>query len=126
MEKSKADRKQSIASLYRYYTDTVIEAESQSLLWQEILRRDRENAKKGIKRNYHIKRLRTLIELIERFITMLKLDVRDSVAGESDVKKYAQMGLRLDGEASYFHADNRRVYCFLPENENNTKGGEET
>ncbi|MBE6960478.1 MAG: hypothetical protein E7448_07150 [Ruminococcaceae bacterium] len=125
LDKSKEERKNSIASLYRYYTDTVIEAESQSLLWQEILRRDRENAKKGIKRNYHIKRLKTLIELIERFITMLKIDVRASLAGSGDEADYAKMGLRLDGEESYFHKDNRRVYCFLPENEVNPKGGNE-
>ncbi len=127
-DKSEEERKASIIALYRYYNDTVVEAESHCLLWREILRRDRENAKKGIKRNYHIKRLKSLAEQVERFITMLKIDAGEAViAGPKDLDEYAQMGLRINGEASFYEQENRRVYCFLPEKDANQqpKGGTE-
>lgn len=115
-DKSEQERKTSIIALYRYYTETIVEAESLGLLWREIRRRDRENAKKGMKRNYHIKRLKSLAEQVERFITMLKLDVSGSVTVEAeDRAEYARRGLKIDGEESYYQQENRRVYCLLPE-----------
>lgn len=114
--KSEEDRKASIIALYRYYNDTIVEAESHSLLWQEILRRDQENAKKGIKRNSHIKQLKELARQVERFITMLKLDVPRNVTPDAqDVAMYAQLRLQINGEESYYQQDNQRVYCLLPE-----------
>lgn len=114
--RSEEERKESIKALYRYYNDTVIEAETLSLLWREIERKDRENAKKGIKRNYHVNRLKSLAKQVERFITMLKIDVApDVTATAEDVKQYEKLQLQINGEQSYFEGENRRVYCFLPE-----------
>lgn len=126
--RSEEERKESIKALYRYYNDTVIEAETLSLLWREIERKDRENAKKGIKRNYHVNRLKSLAKQVERFITMLKIDVApDVTATAEDVKQYEKLQLQINGEQSYFEGENRRVYCFLPEKENDlqSKGGNE-
>lgn len=121
LEKSEEDRKASIIALYRYYNDTIVEAESYSLLWREICRRDEENAKKGIKRNYHIQRLKNLAHQVERFITMLKLDVPSTItADEKDLAEYAKQGLQIDGEESYYQLSNRRVYCLLPEKDTTT------
>lgn len=124
-KESVEERKASIKALYRYYNDTVVEAETLYLLWREIQRRDRENAKKGIKRNHHIKRLKSLIEQIERFITMMKLDVdKAAKAGQKEIDQYTKLGLRLNGEESFYEEGNRRVYCILPEqNGNQPKGG---
>lgn len=122
------NRRNSIIALYHYYSDTVVEAESHYLLWREILRRDRENAKKGIKRNYHINRLKGLSELVKRFSTMLKIDTdSEGKTEESDVKDYQKKCLRLDGEKPFYEQENQRVYRFLPENlaesQNSEKGG---
>lgn len=125
-DQSEEDRKASIIALYRYYNDTVVEAESHCLLWREILRRDQENAKKGIKRNYHIKRLKNLAEQVERFITMLKLDVPGQVtAGPQDWDSYVRQGLGINGEESYYQQENRRVYCLLPEKDTLPQKGDE-
>ncbi len=125
------NRRDSIIALYHYYSDTVVEAESHYLLWREILRRDRENAKKGVKRNYHINRLKGLSGLVERFGTMLKIDTdSEGKADPDDLKNYQDKRLRLNGEEPFYEQENQRVYRFLPEDladsQNNEKGGTAT
>ena len=129
-EKSQEERKASIIALYHYYNDTVVDSESHYLLWREILRRDRENAKKGIKRNYHIKRLKNMIEQVNRFITMLKIDTSNTAAIDHKVlESFKKEKLQLNGEESYYTEENQRVYSFLPDNfvstEPGKKGGTE-
>ena len=47
---------------------------------------------------------------------MMKLDVpRNATASPEDQKRYADQGLRINGEESYHEQENRRVYCLLPE-----------
>ncbi len=115
--KSESERRESIAALYKYYSETVIETESHCLLWREIIRRDRKNSKKGIKRNNHIKHLEFLIGAVQRFMTMLKFDYRDEACKitDADIKKFEKEGLFLNGEESFHSQNNQRVYSVLSE-----------
>lgn len=131
--KSEEERRASIAALYTYYTQTIIDTESHCLLWRELLRRDRENSKKGIKRNNHKKRLEMLAGAVKRFMTMLKFSVEDEACENTaaDEKKYEELGLRLNSDASFYSADNQKVYSILLEkslpekSETKKEGGEE-
>ena len=118
-EKSESERRESIAALYTYYSHTVVETESHCLLWREILRRDSENAKKGIKRNNHKKRLERLAGLVERFMTMMKLGDADAVTDAP----YDPRDLCLTAEESFHSPDNQRVYGILSEQEDSHKNG---
>lgn len=122
LERSEGERKESIMALHRYYNETVVNAETHYMLWREIRRRDRENAKKGIKRNYHIKRMKNLAAEIDRCITLLKLDVsaKDRSLTDADAKMFS--GVTLKGECSCYDPANREAYCFLPLEENATEG----
>ena len=115
--KSESERRESIAALYKYYSETVVKTENHCLLWREILRRDRENSKKGIKRNNHIKRLEFLIGEVKRFMTMLKLDYEDDACRvtDEDIKRYTEEGLYLDAEESFHSATNQKIYSVLSE-----------
>ena len=125
LERSEGERKASIMALHHYYNETVVYAESYCLLWREILRRDRENAKKGIKRNYHIKRMKSLAAEVDRCITLLKLSVTARQRSLTAEDEAAFAGLKLDGEASCYDPVNKEAYCFLPfEEEPKQKKGE--
>lgn len=124
--KSESERKESIAALYKYYSKTVIETESHCLLWREILRRDRNNSKKGIKRNNHIKHLEFLIGAVQRFMTMLKFEYGDRACEltAADIKRFADEGLCLNAEESFHSAANQKVYSVLSEPEAQANEGE--
>ena len=124
VERSEGERKASIMVLHHYYNETVVFAESYCLLWREILRRDRENARKGIKRNYHIKRMKNLAAEVDRCITLMKLGVtaRERSLTQEDEKEFAAM--TLNGEVSCYDPVNKEAYCFLPFEEPKTKKGE--
>ena len=121
-DSSEKDRKESIIDLYNYYTNTIIEANCHYLLWNEILRMDAQNAQKGIKRNAHINRFSKLVAEVERYLTMLKIDI-------SDINCTAENGCKiipaLDGEKPFYDENNRKVYSVLPENAGKPKNTEE-
>lgn len=119
LDRSEQERKASIIALYRYYNQTVVEAESYCLLWRELQRRDRENARKGIKRNSHIKRMKNLAGEVERFITLLRLDVTAEERSITTGEEKEWQTMCLDAEASCYDRKNRQVYCFLPQCEDN-------
>ena len=110
--KSEEERRASIAALYRYYTETIAEAESRCLLWREILRRDRENSEKCLRRNNHIKRLKSLIETVETFMTVLKKDIDDDAykVTDKDIASIKDKGLQIDVNESFCGSRNKRVY----------------
>jgi hypothetical protein len=124
LERSEGERKESVMALHHYYNETVVYAETYCMLWREILRRDRENAKKGIKRNYHIKRMRSLAAEVDRCITLMKLDVsaEKRKLETEDERKFE--GITLNGELSCYDPVNREAYCFLPFEEPKPKKGE--
>lgn len=128
-KKSEDDRRESIAALYKYYSQTVIDAENHCLLWREISRRDRENSKKGIKRNNHIKQLEFLAGEVQRFMTMLKFDFANDACAvtDDDRKRYENEGLCLNAEESFHSEDNQKIYSVLSEkitaDNNGEKGG---
>ncbi len=123
--KSEQDRKERIIALYNYYSNTVVEANSHYLLWNEILRRDSENARKGIKRNAHISRFSKLVAEVERYLTMLKIDIKD-IDCCSD---FECENIELNSEEPFHSDNNRKVYSILPDSEKvqaqETEEGEE-
>lgn len=125
--KSEQERRESLIALYTYYSETVVKTENHCLLWREILRRDRENSKKGIKRNNHIKRLQFLIGEVKRFMTMLKLDCEDDacMVNEEDEKRYEKEGLCLNAEESFHSACNQRIYSVLSDDKSKKPNDDE-
>ncbi len=129
-KKSESERKESIKALYQYYSKTVVDAENHYLLWREISRRDRENAKKGIKRNNHIKQLEFLIGEIRRFMTMLKIEVSEEACAvtDDDKARYKSEKLSLYAEESFHSPKNQKIYSVIPvktHDKENKEGGEE-
>ena len=106
-EASEKDRKTSIQALYGYYTNTIIEANFYYLLWQELLKREKENSHKEIMRNAHITKLNELKESVKRYITMLKLQPNNDTAP----KNYPE--LNLIGDEPFCSENNRTIYSIL-------------
>lgn len=126
-EISEKERRASIIALHKFYTETIIEAETHWLFWKEVFRRKRENARKGAMRNSHKMNLQKLINLVGGFMTMLKLGINTDQceATKEDIEKYKKQALELCGEETFYTEGNRRVYSFLPIFDNTEgEGGE--
>lgn len=118
-EKSQNDRKESIMALYRYYSNTIVEANCHYLLWNELLRREEENGKKGIMRNAHITHLNELKNVVNRYITMLKIHDTDEITADESYKK-----LYLIGHEPFYSDNNKKIYSILSESGNDFKSEE--
>lgn len=121
-EDSENDRKQSIVALYRYYNNTIVEANCHYLLWQELLRREKENSLKEIMRNAHIAKLKELRETVERYLTMLKIEASE-YSGNEEYKNLILMGCE-----PFCSENNKHIYSVLPIkqcNDNLGAGGED-
>ncbi len=125
-KKSEADRLHSIRSLYTYYTDTVLQAESLRMLWSTVLDNNQKNAVECIKRNNHIRRLTRLTKLVKDFCTMLKLKVDEESddVEERDERHRADKGrlaeLCLIASESFYSPSNQKIYSVLPAEEEQT------
>ncbi len=106
-EASESDRKASIQALYNYYTNTIIEANFYYLLWQELLKREKENSQKEIMRNAHITKLNELKEKVKRYITMLKFRQNEDSADKS------YTNLKLIGDEPFCSETNKIIYSIL-------------
>ena len=115
-EASENDRKTSIKALYNYYTNTIIEANFYYLLWQELLKREKENSQKEIMRNAHITKLTELIESIKRYITMLKIQPIEDIA-----EKTYPDNMKLKGDEPFCSENNRIIYSILDSDERSKK-----
>ncbi len=121
-EESERDRKESIMALHRFYTKTVVKAENHFLFWQEIDRRQRENARKGNMMNSHKLKLEMLIQYVENFMTKLKY----SVDIDAEISEKALKKLCICGEETFYSENNKRIYSFLSnEDENITETDDE-
>lgn len=121
-EESETDRKESIIALYRYYNSTIVEANCHYLLWQELLRREKENSCKEIMRNAHIAKLKELRETVERYLTMLKIDASEYTCNDE------YKNLVLMGQEPFCSENNKKIYSILPvkqSSDNLKSGGEE-
>ncbi len=116
-EQSERERAESIAALYKFYSETIIKTESLNLLWREIKRREKENAKKNVMLNNHKKQIETLAGLVERFITLLKINDDISIyrISEDDEKYFENLGLSLKAEETFYSVDNQKIYSILPD-----------